>query len=189
VRDQSGGQWEHARDRDPARRFRGAGRRRPLTEDGGRHGPADLHARRPSRPSRPACTAPVTAHARTPHGSLHGPPTARCTAYYGFLPRRPSRASTPGAPVISSSIRRSNLPPPGFRWCGDRATTTPSTAPARPFTAFSRRSQVLGEEPWWGRDGVAWDRWLEPCKNLQTYASETPRPASRQVLLYVFAQR
>ena len=115
----------------------------PTCLHGGRHGPPDQPARHPSRPTRPPCTAPVTAPARTPHGSLHGPPTAPCTAYHGFLPRRSSRAPTPGAPVITSSIRRSNLPPPGFRWCGDRATTTPSTAPARPFTAFSRRSQVL----------------------------------------------
>ena len=97
--------------------------------------------RRPSRPSRPACTAAVTAPARTPHGSLHGPPTALCTAYHGFLPRRPSRASTPGAPVISSSIRRPNLPP---RVSADAATVRRRlrarlpTAPARPFTAFSR---------------------------------------------------
>jgi hypothetical protein len=207
----------------------------PTCVHGTRHGPPDLPARLPSRPTRPACTAPVTAPARTPHGSLHGlsrlfaapsesgfhawcaghllldspvkssslgfrrcgdratttlspAPHGSCTAFHGLF-TAPLLGHLRAAPVISSSIRRSNLPPPGFRWCGDRVTTTPSTAPARPFTAFSRRSQVLGEEPWWGRDGVAWDRWLKPCKNIQTYASETPRPASREVLLYVFAQR
>jgi hypothetical protein len=260
----------HARDRDPARRFRGAGRRRPPAEDGARHGPPDLPctapvtahstcpARHPSRPTRPVCTAPVTAPARTPHGSLHGPPTALCTdphgslhgpptapctAYHGFLPRRPSRASTPGAPVISSSLRRSNLPPrvsAGAAIMRRRLPARLPAAPARPFTAFSRllRSgpseerlslpprfagqiflprvsagaaivrrrlrarllhglsrpfhgapRCLGEEQWWGRDGVAWDRRLKPCKNLQNYDSGAPRPASREALPYVFAQK
>ena len=108
-----------------------------------------------------------------PHGS--------CTAFHGLF-TAPPLGPLRGAPVITSSSRRSNLPPPGFRWCGDRATTTPSTAPARPFTAFSRRSQVLGRGAVVGPRRSAWDRRLEPCKNIQAYGSGTPCPASREAL-------
>ena len=160
----------HARDRDPARRFRGAGRRRPPAEDGGRHGPPDLRARRPSRPTRPACTAAVTAQPTCLHGTrhgppdlpctapvtahptcLHGPPTALCTDPPRLSARTPHgslhglsrlfaapsesgfHAWCAGHFLLDSPVKSSS---PGFRRCGDRATTTLSPAPHGSCTAF-----------------------------------------------------
>ena len=151
-------------------------------EDGTRHGRADLPARRPSRPTRPACTAPVTAPARTPHGSLHGPPrllarliTAFCRAVQVGLPRL-ARRSFP--PRFAGQIFLPGFPPVR-RSCDDYSQHGSCTAFHGLFTALpgARRGAVVGP-----RRRSAWDRRLKPCKNLQTYGSGTPRPASREAL-------